>query len=587
MQRVRQPRRGWFFVELEEERDHHQDRRGLTRHLHAARCDSAINGKDVLGGAASPKWTLAYPFFSPNQRAKVMTYVRTHDRSSPFRKSYIKHVVRNDICAHPCIHIMDIVLTDTYWRTINFYNDVDDPSAITTLIGLDLDATIPTLLTGDFNLHSRTWSPPDWAHAHSADRVEEWLATQTFFLLSAPGVPTHRGENGGRDSTLDLSWHNLASEAQSTFQGAHIDWAGSLGSDHALIRTYTVPQTHLIRQREDRTNQFDMDIDPEAWEEWHAILEIELPHPCSDVSSPANVDAIVDAIYLAFNNACAATMKRKGTAPSFNARWWNDECKTAAHALRDATEPEVRQQLGHTLKQVTRRAKREWANKYITSANVWEVTAWRHGRHSSHIAALRTQDGTLSFDHETMADTLSRRFFAEDRGVIPQHFTDNPPPRVARPFPPFGEDELFALLKAAANKSAPGGSGIGWELMKKGWNHMSELLTNTYNACITLGHHPARWKEAMVVVIPKVDKPDYSAAKAYWPISVLKNLSKLLEKAVAKCFQHDIVTHELIPTNQFGGRTHSSCLDAGLTLIHDVQTVHANGLKVGILLFDV
>jgi hypothetical protein len=64
-------------------------------------------------------------------------------------------------------------------------------------------------------------------------------------------------------------------------------------------------------------------------------------------------------------------------------------------------------------------------------------------------------------------------------------------------------------------------------------------------------------------------------------------MSKLLEKAVAKHFQHDIVTHELIPTNQFGGCTHSSCLDAGLTLIHDVQTVHANSLKVGILLFDV
>jgi hypothetical protein len=146
---------------------------------------------------------------------------------------------------------------------------------------------------------------------------------------------------------------------------------------------------------------------------------------------------------------------------------------------------------------------------------------------------------------------------------------------------------LFALLKAAANKSALGGSGIGWDLMKKGWSHMSELLTNIYNACITTGHHPARWKEATVVVIPKADKPDYLAAKAYRPISLLENLSKLLEKAVAKHFQHDIVTHELIPTNQFGGRTHSSCLDAGLTLIHDVQTAHANGLKVGILLFDV
>jgi hypothetical protein len=186
-----------------------------------------------------------------------------------------------------------------------------------------------------------------------------------------------------------------------------------------------------------------------------------------------------------------------------------------------------------------------------------------------------------------MSDILSRRFFAEDQGNIPEHFPDDPPPQEARPFPLFNEDELYDLLKAAANKSAPGGLGIGWDLMKKGWSHMSELLTNIYNACIVTGHHPARWKEATVVVIPKADKPDYSAAKAYRPISLLENMSKLLEKAVAKRFQHDIVTHELIPSTQFGGRTHSSCLDTGLTLIHDVQTAHANGLKVGILLFDV
>jgi hypothetical protein len=121
----------------------------------------------------------------------------------------------------------------------------------------------------------------------------------------------------------------------------------------------------------------------------------------------------------------------------------------------------------------------------------------------------------------------------------------------------------------------------------EGNHHMSELLTNIYNACIITGHHPTCWKEATVVVIPKVDKPDYLAAKAYRPISLLKNLSKLLEKAVAKRFQHNIITHELISTTQFGGRTHSLCLDTGLTLIHDVQTAHANGLKVSILLFDV
>jgi hypothetical protein len=64
-------------------------------------------------------------------------------------------------------------------------------------------------------------------------------------------------------------------------------------------------------------------------------------------------------------------------------------------------------------------------------------------------------------------------------------------------------------------------------------------------------------------------------------------MSKLLEKAVAKRMQHDIIKYELIHANQFGGRAHSSCLDAGLALIHNVQDAHRRGLKVGILLFDV
>jgi hypothetical protein len=272
-----------------------------------------------------------------------------------------------------------------------------------------------------------------WAHSHAADRVEEWLSTQTFTLLSAPGVPTHQGENSGRDSTLDLVWHNLASEAQSTFHGAHIDWMGSLGSDHALIRTFAILQTRLLRQREDKTNQFDTDIDPEVWEEWHAILEIELPHPHTPLTRPADLDAVVDRIYTAFNNACAATMKQKGTAPGFNTCWWNDECKSAAHAHQDAEDPDDITCLNMELKTVTRRAKREWADEYITSANIWEVTAWRHGHRSSHIAALCTHEGDLTFDHGDMAEILSRRFFAEDRGAIPEHFNDDRTPQNARP----------------------------------------------------------------------------------------------------------------------------------------------------------
>jgi hypothetical protein len=280
-------------------------------------------------------------------------------------------------------------------------------------------------------------------------------------------------------------------------------------------------------------------------------------------------------------------MKTVGSAPGFNSRWWNDECRAAAKAMREGFWNEAEQHdANRHLKKVVKEAKREWANEYITTANVWEVAAWRHGRRSSHIPALRNENGDFIYDHEGIASLLSTLFFAEEGTPIPVSFEDDPPPREPREFLPFGESELFSLLRVTANKSAPSSSGIGWSLLKKGWGAVKDHLIITYNACLTLGHHPARWKEAKVVAIPKPDKPDYSLPKAHRPISLLETMSKLLEKAVAKRMQHDIVKHELIHANQFGGRAHSSCLDAGLTLIHDIQDAHRRGLKVGILLFD-
>jgi hypothetical protein len=48
--------------------------------------------------------------------------------------------------------------------------------------------------------------------------------------------------------------------------------------------------------------------------------------------------------------------------------------------------------------------------------------------------------------------------------------------------------------------------------MKKGWSHMSELLTNIYNACIVTGHHPTL-EGSHGGGYPEADKPDYSAAR--------------------------------------------------------------------------
>jgi hypothetical protein len=82
---------------------------------------------------------------------------------------------------------------------------------------------------------------------------------------------------------------------------------------------------------------------------------------------------------------------------------------------------------------------------------------------------------------------------------------------------------------------------------------------------------------AAVAVVPKPNKEDYSLPKCYRPIALLKCLDKLLEKVIAKHLTFDITSLSLIPSSQFGACPHSSTVDAGLCLTHDVESAHTLG----------
>ncbi|KAH8988783.1 hypothetical protein EDB83DRAFT_2615886 [Lactarius deliciosus] len=107
-----------------------------------------------------------------------MTYARIHHRDNPFWKNPLRAICRTDLASHPCLQVIDVVAGKEKWRVVNFYNDVEDPSAMAALMGLAMDPTIPTLVVGDFNIHSRTWSPAGWAPSTGAARLEEWAAAE-------------------------------------------------------------------------------------------------------------------------------------------------------------------------------------------------------------------------------------------------------------------------------------------------------------------------------------------------------------------------------------------------------------------------
>ena len=210
---------------------------------------------------------------------------------------------------------------------------------------------------------------------------------------------------------------------------------------------------------------FSTNILAQAWEDWTRILKACTP-PVTRLNLPEDIDCRVDEIYMAINTTCRETMKRQGTVPGFNAKWWNEECREAARAVRGANTPEDRAEVARMLKRIIQWRKREWADQYIASANIWEVAAWRHGRKSTNIPTLRDEDGIMHYDHHEMANMLADRFFAPDRGPIPTTFEDDPAPRPKCPHEEFGTEELEHLLKETSNSLAPGSSGIGWLLIK-------------------------------------------------------------------------------------------------------------------------
>ena len=124
---------------------------------------------------------------------------------------------RLDLCAHPTIQVLDLIFDYEQWRVINFYHDIRDDTSRRTLLALDIDAVIPTLVIGDFNTHSREWSPPDIPLSPWTRGIEDWADANLLTLANTPGEITRKGTDRERDSVLDLAWLNGAAVQNETF----------------------------------------------------------------------------------------------------------------------------------------------------------------------------------------------------------------------------------------------------------------------------------------------------------------------------------------------------------------------------------
>jgi len=363
-----------------------------------------------------------------------------------------------------------------------------------------------------------------------------------------------------------------------------ISFEKSISSDHASLTLLWYPAEAIAIAHPPQLSGYAIDdLLINSWTKIFSPLSITTP-PLTNISA---LDAAAAQLHADINFASSRVFPPKCAPDPQGVRWWNQDCAVALSLVHSACGAAKVKPIKH-LRQTIAAAKRTWAHDFLhhtTSENLWEAAAWRKGRSIKRIPPLLTANLVISQDHSEMSDALSAHFFIADRPEVAPFQWDDPEPLPTCPFIPITQSEIASTLSPTSNKSALGTSGINYKLLKWAFQARLDCFLEIFNAAISLGHH--LWNEAVVVVLPKPYKPDYSLPKAYRPISLLECCGKLLEKIIAKWILSDTHDHNILPSTQFGSHDYHSAVDAALCLTHQAQAAVKCSLVASVILFNI
>ena len=136
---------------------------------------------------------------------------------------------------------------------------------------------------------------------------------------------------------------------------------------------------------------------------------------------------------------------------------------------------------------------------------------------------------------------------------------------------PTDEQEVSDLIQNLDLRSSPGIDNISNKVLKAISKSIIKPLTCLFNHSIESGTFPKVWKTAVVIPIHKEAAKDDPSN--YRPISLLSNLSKLLERIIHKRLVSYLESNGLITNSQFGFRRGKSTEDA-VTLLTNIVSTH-------------
>lgn len=225
-----------------------------------------------------------------------------------------------------------------------------------------------------------------------------------------------------------------------------------------------------------------------------------------------------------------------------------------------------------------RRAAREYGSTVLTegdSSGAWEFI--REATFSTNKGQRVSMD--LDVLNEALAKTVTRSG-TEDLAIIQTCDTEK-----SLQLQPLRTSVVRQMMAGMKTKTATGPDGLSATLLKNLAPAIAPNLTTIMNRSLEEGVFPAEWKRANVAAIWK-SKGSKSDPANYRPISVLPVLARLFEKIVAKELSTYCYGNNIVPEEQYGFRSKSSCETALVAATDKWMGEVDQGKIVGALLID-
>ncbi|GBM42202.1 Retrovirus-related Pol polyprotein from type-1 retrotransposable element R1 [Araneus ventricosus] len=433
-----------------------------------------------------------------------------------------------------------------------------------TLEELENSLLIPhdrVLITGDFNSKSPVWGS-DIEDERGRQLMEFVLSKGLAIVNDEDTIPTFEGSQG-------RSWVDITISDPELLENI-FKWQVDVeptNSDHNSIAFSLYTDRKITKKKNRRFNLEKISI-----LSLRTFLQKEIGNRELDID--ADLDIEVEEFVSKIFTACTNSAKSHLATPR-KQKWWDksleilrSQVRRAKRKMYQARLPNDRKFLRSRFKKIEGefkfqllKAKREGRSdtcEEITTTQPFGVhfdIAKNPDRRHFQLSAVQRPDGSLtSTTEEALQELLDFHFPTDNFQDSPAHAairSQSKVPPLTPDDPPFSRPEIEAAVKNIRSKKAPGPDGLFGDIIKEAFKENQQYVSDLFNACLTKGYFPQKWKKADLVLFNKSNKKDTDPA-AFRPICLSDALGKILDRLTTQRIFHHLLKHNKISAHQYG-----------------------------------